>query len=146
MNELAAQSLVINAVRGAGGFGVKLAHKFLAGVPDMLLCLPRQQIGIWECKISDAPKRDNRITLKLTDLQEKFLRDLDVAGGYCGVVSFLRDGNKLLMNAWTYVVLRYEDQFIEKHRVSTLGYVELKRGEREETIVGILERVYHGWI
>lgn len=143
MNELAAQSLVIKALRQEGGFGIKMSNRFLAGVPDLMLCLRgHPEIGVFEVKIDEVPKRDNYITLKLTDLQEKFLRDLDDLGGWCGVISFLRDGHKLSVAAWSYEVLRYEDHWMAKHRVSTLGYTELKRGEREEKIVDILEHVY----
>jgi hypothetical protein len=142
MNELQAQSLVVNAVRIYDGFGVKLAHKFLVGIPDLLLCLPNQPIGLWEVKIDNVPKRDNYITLKLTQLQEKTLNDLNKAGGYCGVISFLRDGQKLSIAAFRYDILRYEDSWTEKHRVSILGYAELRRGLREETIVSVLERAH----
>lgn len=141
MNELAAQKLIIDAVRSVGGAGWKLSNRFLVGVPDLLLCLPRQPIGVWEVKISDRKKSD-MLTLKITPLQEKTLNDLHNAGGYCGVISFLRDGSKLFMNAYTWDVVSYSDQWLPKFKVGVLDHEELERGHREEKIVDILEQIY----
>lgn len=142
MNELQLQRLVIQAAKSVGGTGWKLSNKFLVGVPDLLICLPGQPISIWEAKLNDKPLVVTEVTLKLTPLQEKTLSDLDNAGGFCGVISFLRTTGEIEMNAYLYRYLRYEDAFIKKHRVNIESHLKLRRGSREPTIVKILEKAY----
>lgn len=142
MNELAAQRLVIQAVKSVGGTGWKLSNKFLIGVPDLLLCLPGQAVGIWEVKISDRPKTVDQITLKLTPLQDKTLGDLAKAGGYCGVISFMRTTGEIEMDAWLYKTLAYEDNWISKHRVDIRNHEKLRRGEREQGIIKVLNKAW----
>ncbi len=142
MNELQAQKLVIDAVREYGGAGWKLSNRFLVGIPDLLLCLPLQTVGIWEVKIGDMPKRDNHVKLAITPLQEKTLNDLHNAGGFCGVISFLREGSGLRIAAYWWPTVKYEDQFIGKFVVSTLNHLPLRRGQREQDIVEALEGQY----
>lgn len=142
MNELQAQKLVIDAVRSVGGAGWKLSNRFLVGVPDLLLCLPRQPIGVWEVKINDRPKRAVHVKLEVTPLQEKTLNDLHNAGGYCGVISFLRDDKQLLIAAYWWPTVKYEDSFMDKFVVSTLQHTPLRRGQREDDIINALEGQY----
>lgn len=141
MTELEAQRLVVKAAKSVGGTGWKLSNRFLIGVPDLLICVPGQSTGIWEVKMNDKPKGEE-ITLKLTPLQEKTLSDLDNAGGYCGVISFLRTTGEVEMDAFLYKTLRYEDIWIKKHRVSVSSHEKLKRGHREEGIVRVLNKAW----
>lgn len=143
MSELALQSLVVDAVRGVDGFGFKLANKFLIGIPDLLLCLPGQAIGLWEVKLNDRPKKSNDITLDLSLLQQRTLSNCTDAGGYCGVISFVQSVTReISVNAFLYKTLRYEDDHLSKHIVDIGSHVTLERGHREEIIVDVLNRMW----
>lgn len=39
MNEIDFQTLIINSIKNEGGYGRKLSHRFLVGIPDLLLKL-----------------------------------------------------------------------------------------------------------
>src|SRR5580692_714296 len=115
MNELDAQRLVVQAAKSVGGYGFKLSNKFLIGIPDLLVQLPRQSTGLWEVKINDKPRVVEEVSLKLTPLQDKVLADFSAAGGFCGVISFLRTTGDIEMDAFLYRTLAYEDTYIKKH-------------------------------
>jgi hypothetical protein len=61
MNEISLQSNIIEWIKGEGGYGRKLSHRFLVGIPDLLLRVnpPRSARGflvVAEVKILHSEK------------------------------------------------------------------------------------------
>lgn len=141
-NELRLQSLVVRAVNSHGGFAFKLSNRFLVGVPDLLIHLPNTGTGIWEVKSCEMGKLREQFTLKVTPLQDKFLRVMSKAGGTCGVISFIEIGRDVFMAAYQYDIIAYKDAFLKKFVVSGKSHKVLPRGRREKTIVSIMGEAY----
>ncbi len=96
--ELDNQKWVIEAVQSVGGFGHKMNNRFMVGVPDLYIKLPKFQGSFFECKVAPLPKRENTpITLKVTPLQERFLRRAQRAGTDAGVISFVEFRDQIPM-------------------------------------------------
>jgi hypothetical protein len=90
MNELDLQNRVIKVVRAARGSAAhKLSHRFLVGVPDLMVKIPRYPIMILEVKKDERPKMKSSVTLDVTVPQKRFLLQWAEAGVMCGVMSFL---------------------------------------------------------
>ena len=90
MQELDLQNRVVKAVRASqGGAAHKLSHRFLVGVPDLLIKVPKYPVMIVEVKKNERPKVQDHVTLDLTVNQERFLAQWATAGVMCGVMSFL---------------------------------------------------------
>lgn len=149
-HELRLQSLVVDAVRGAGGVAFKLSNKFLVGIPDLFVYLPGLGSGIWEVKSADIAKMDGWyaerlqrfVKVKLSGLQDKFLRDMSSKGGLCGVISFIESKTNDYVAVYSYETLAYGDAMIQPFIVSSRGYSLLERGAREATIVKLMEKAY----
>lgn len=93
MREVDCQSKVIKAVRDAGGAAHKLSNRFLVGVPDLLIKLPRYSAIIMEVKLEKRIQfSDDRypITPEVTQLQWEFLKKYHDAGMTTGVISFVQ--------------------------------------------------------
>lgn len=120
MNELQAQSLVVKAVRDDGGYAFKLAHKFLIGIPDLLIQIPGHGTSLWEVKLARKTLLSDT-ALNLTAKQLKALRDFTKAGGTAGVISFLQTPRVLYIGVST----RF---FLE---MPVTQYRTLDRGQRE---------------
>jgi len=142
MNELDLQRLVVQSVKMNGGTGWKMSNKFLVGIPDLILCLPGQGIGVWEVKQTMMPKTVEHVILKPTALQEKVLNDVTEAGGFCGIISFIRGRRELYCGVYLYKTLRYADEFIKKHQIAISSHEPLPRGEREGKIVDLITRAW----
>lgn len=149
MNELQAQKLIIDAVRGEKGFAYKLSSRFMVGVPDLMVQYPSFTQGIRqldypttivEVKIGDMPKRVTWVTLDITPKQGAFLRDFGNAGGCAIVVSFLRKDKQLHMYAVPYRVIKYADDTLSKYETHTGAYTALVRGTREKTINDLMKQ------
>jgi len=82
-DELVFQSELVKDARALGGYGIKLNNKFKVGVPDLLLKVPGVPSALVECKrIKQWPKKTNSpVTLDLTPIQERSLREYALAGG-----------------------------------------------------------------
>lgn len=95
MDELALQKLLVDVVRKNGGAADKLSHRFLVGVPDLLVKLPGAPAGLLEVKQHTWNKiKPAKIKLAVTKLQEVMLKRYDDAGMPTGVVSFLQQRGK----------------------------------------------------
>lgn len=133
MIEIDYQKLLVDAVRQDGGFAFKMANRFLGGIPDLLIQLPTYTTWLWEVKFkARRPVKPERVPLR--PLQYKFMTDYVKAGGLCGVVSFFKDDNDLYALAVPYDNLQF------KHESE--WYTLLPRGEREQTLVGLIKAVY----
>lgn len=106
MRELDLQSLVLDAVKARGGFGFKLAHKFLIGPPDLLVVLPSVGISLWEVKQITYKKPPAQVEVEVSPLQFKYLESVHNAGGRSGVVSFVQVGAELWVAALSTDALR----------------------------------------
>lgn len=135
MKELAFQQLIVQAVRSDGGFAHKMSAKFLIGVPDLFLKLASSIPGMWEVKIDDVPKKSTEVRLKVTELQLKWLRDYASAGGLAGVISGLRSGPRLFIQA-----KRVKNADREEPTMDVAGYRELLRGKRDGGIIDEIKR------
>lgn len=134
MKELEAQSLVIDAVRSSGGFAFKMSNRFLIGIPDLLMQLPDFGTSLWEVKIADYPLAGYWARVYPTVKQQQKLREYEKAGGFCGVISFLRakDLHIAIMPGF------------REGEVALSNYTALKRGKREETIQRLLIKAHDG--
>lgn len=104
MNELDMQKYVVDSVNHAGGFAFKMSHRFLVGVPDLLVKLPTEYLkmqmenkrpaGILEVKQRDKPKSDIEFGLDVTPQQRHFLIRARQAGMPTGVISFMQERGK----------------------------------------------------
>lgn len=95
MNELQAQSLVIQSVRNAGGAANKLSNRFMIGVADLLVKLPVYPALLVEVKlqrVGRTTKDAHQFELDVTVPQRKFLLDYHKAGMHTCVLSFVERG------------------------------------------------------
>lgn len=84
-----------DAVNDHGGFAKRIAHRFLIGVPDMMVVMPDRAAMLLEAKLDDLPVKLSRVTVTLTVQQHRFLKqshDVGMAGN--GVASFLKRGDR----------------------------------------------------
>ena len=94
MSELDRQRDVIHVVKDMGGHAYKSSNQWLVGICDLVVKVPYKPVAFLEAKLNDAPKRSAFFRLGLTSIQEKFLRDMDAAGAYAGVISFVQGPGK----------------------------------------------------
>ena len=138
MKELAFQKLIMQAVRSDGGFAHKMSAKFLIGVPDLFLKLASSIPGMWEVKINDCPTKSTTVKLAVTELQLKWLRDYASAGGLAGIISGLRAGPRLFIQA-----KRVKNADRDEPTMDVSGYRELLRGKRDQGIIDEIKRASH---
>ncbi len=81
--ELVAQRTILGAVRELKGFGCKLSHRTMVGVPDLLIKLRGYPATLIEVKCPIRPVVVP-IPVTLTPQQRKFMREYQSAGGYMG--------------------------------------------------------------
>ncbi len=84
--EVDLQSKCIDAIRELGGFAQKMSNRFLIGVPDVLCQLPENTTSFWEVKVRPTIYQNPDPSPK----QKIWLRDFTKAGGFCGVIYFVR--------------------------------------------------------
>lgn len=99
MRELEWQRETIKVARAHGGFGWKLAAKFLIGVPDLLIKLPNRPAALIEVKWQRVIKAE-RVRLAVTVPQRNFLAGFEGAGGASFVMSFLTKGTDIGIGMW----------------------------------------------
>lgn len=96
MNELEMQKLIVDAVNEEQGFGLKISHRFLVGVPDLIIKPTdrRYGAGLIEAKQREEMKDPNRaFNLEVTPPQKNYLRAAARSGMAAGVASFTKSGN-----------------------------------------------------
>lgn len=113
MNELAMQKLIVDTVNESGGFALKMSHRFLVGIPDLLVKLvpaatdegARHLVtGILEVKQRDYMADASRpFKLDVTEPQKNYLYKAQQAGTPTGVVSFMQEKNKGIRGLWVCV-------------------------------------------
>jgi hypothetical protein len=84
MNELRLQRKLIEKAKAEGGFAMKMSHKFMIGVPDLIIQLPHHPTAFVEVKILKYKNWPEQVRLKMTAQQRKFLKRLQKAGGLAG--------------------------------------------------------------
>ena len=94
MKELNVQRELIEAVIGADGAAHKLSNRFLTGVADLLIKLPRYPVCLLEVKIDEIGATTTSIGLTPTMPQIMFLRKYHAAGVPTGVMSCLVQGKQ----------------------------------------------------
>lgn len=138
MNELDAQRLVIESVHSHGGFAVKLSHRFMVGVSDLLVQIPDLPTGLWEVKMDDLPKQNDYVQLKPTAKQVRFLEKFKKAGGHSGLISFVRTRNSL--SVW----IRAMENVPAGMKIPVTSYTILERGQRGHMIFNLLKEATYG--
>jgi len=151
MNELNLQSMIIGVVNEKGhGHAHKLSSRFLVGVVDLLVKLPKWPAGLLEVKQRDFPASDARFALDVTLPQQRFLRQFDAAGMPCGVASFLQAGTgaglKLWLNVSTWETMSYGDTTVAPFSMTRTAYTFLgKHDERADKILSLLDDWHTNW-
>ena len=87
--ELELQKKTRNAIAEAGGKCRIISHRFIVGVPDLLVKLPGHELMIVEVKQNKFPVRAPIVSLDVTVPQKRDLNDWQQAGARSGVLSFL---------------------------------------------------------
>lgn len=122
MLETACQQLVIDAVKEAGGAGLKFNNRFLIGVCDLLIQMPTLRPMFLEAKKRElgADTENHVWELDVTYKQKSFLADWHKAGMLTGVASFIQttgqDVRSLQMGVYSYVnMLELNWKVYQKH-------------------------------
>jgi hypothetical protein len=93
--ELKYQKELVNATRAAGGYGIKMNNRFLAGVPDLLLKLPQWACTYYvEVKHEDFKCVPTNLRIKLTELQRLEIKKMQAAGMQAGWAVFVTEKGK----------------------------------------------------
>lgn len=80
-----------DAVNDYGGFARRIAHRFIVGVPDLMVVMPNRAAILLEAKLDDLPVKLTKVTVALSVQQHRFLKQSYEAGMVGnGVVSFLK--------------------------------------------------------
>lgn len=116
-NELWFQRQLIEAAKALGGYGQKLSNRFISGVPDLLLQVPKNRTILAEVKQKLITDSTRLVTVNLTKLQYDKLHRHQKSGGYGGwvMVAHLRSGEKWVMastdlDADTFTIQHYKEQ------------------------------------
>lgn len=141
MKEVNAQKLMIDAVsRIRKGKAFKLSSRYLIGVSDLFVKIPNYPGAFVEVKMNEKPKTKETVTLGVTPLQAKFMKEFSAAGQPCMVASFLCDDkNELFLSCRTYDDIAHGDEYYKPWELPTYGYFKVTRGLREKAIVDRLE-------
>lgn len=127
MKETFVQRRVIEAVQSQGGAAHKLSNRFMAGVPDLLVKLPRYPAALLEVKIDKHPVKSTTVTLGVTKLQETFLEKYEKAGMATGVMAFLQHRRDLYVSLWSVAELVKRKYVVPVHAYNRLRpHVELQ--------------------
>lgn len=90
IKEINVQTKVVKAVVEHGGFAKKMSHRFLVGVPDLMVKLPDLPVALVEVKFDEHPKKSLTYTTEITHPQRAFLRESRAAGIPSLVLTVLR--------------------------------------------------------
>jgi len=87
VSELDFQTMVLKAFRAKfdSVYACKLAHKYLAGIPDLMVVLPNKPVMFIEMKMVDEPKKSTIVKVATTELQRNTMQKLHDAGAYVRV-------------------------------------------------------------
>lgn len=133
--ELDLQKRIVDVVREHGGYAHKMSHRFLVGVVDLSVKLPRHPAMFLEVKKDDLPKKADHVDLNLTVPQMRFLRDYHNAGMITGAVSFLLDGPRLRVAVFSYPRLAEVGKYIP---VSEYFCLSRRRQESDRELLSLL--------
>lgn len=78
-NELLEQTHLIHSVRKDGGYGRKISHRFIIGIPDLLLVYPTYVPGIWEMKDMGEWNSNTERAVETTEKQKIELNEFAAA-------------------------------------------------------------------
>lgn len=120
MNELQLQRELVKATVDAGGWGLKLSHRFLKGVADLYLMLPTYR-PIWlEVKlVKYVPATRNHIDVTLTAHQSRFINAINRHGGTAGWLICLgaeRDAYRMVIGCRPVESIATHGGFLHKDR------------------------------
>ena len=140
--------MIVDAVKYAGGHATKLSHRFLVGVPDLLIKLQSVNVpaGLVEVKQHKWPAEDRVFDLEVTPPQRRVLGQFNAAGMPCGVASFLQKGagnsRELYLSVMSYQTLQYSDGTIKPFTCARSAHVVLSKNpeRRYLDIVSELEK------
>lgn len=142
MKEIDCQSMVVDLVRSRGGAATKLSNRFLVGVADLLVKLPKWPATLIEVKLHQtSTMKDREFKLEVTELQKKFLREYKAAGFVCGVMSFVEEAGRGRLGLH---VALFELDTIEamEYRVCLNYHTSIRNLKtRNEHLVDIMEEV-----
>ena len=124
MDELQFQSAIIKSVKGSGsgGMAFKSSNRFLIGVPDLYVSIPRCGTGFVECKIGDMPAKSDYVSIGVSPAQGAFMRKLRKANTIVGVMSALRTKKGLYV-----AIFDPEDLAAFMWKASTSAYVPVSK-------------------
>lgn len=97
MNELNYQNWVINTILTNGGYAHKMSHRFIIGVSDLMIKLPKHPATLLEVKLQHigiTTSAQHCFQLDVTKIQQNFLLRYYNVGMACGVMSFIERGRK----------------------------------------------------
>lgn len=89
MTEAQLAMLAVDVIASSGGFAQRMSHRFLVGVPDLIIKLPASPAGWLEVKQSTRPKRSPCVAIDTTLSQRLFLQRAARANMPAGVLSFV---------------------------------------------------------
>lgn len=134
MKELSLQALVTSAIRKNGGFAIKLANRFLVGVPDLMIQIPGYPTTLWEVKRGNELWQGTKVKFGLTPMQYNLLDRFSKAGGICGVMHFMVGKQHMYFGIFDL------DQVRMGIFANSSYFTELPRGRREEVINTLVRR------
>lgn len=92
MSELRQQKRVIDEFHKAypGSFAIKMSHRFLSGIPDLLLKAPGHDVLFVEMKVTKYKKR-GYVNVDTTLLQRETMMNMEKSGLRCEVWVVVED-------------------------------------------------------
>lgn len=142
MNELAAQSFVVDAVCNAGGAAHKMSNRFLIGVADLSVKLPSRPCMFVEVKlehIGRTTKPAHQFKLDVTVPQSKFLLKYQKAGMSVCVLSFVERGG-LGRRGLSVAAFKLDKLILTRYVVAVCGHIEVPLSTAgENVLISILE-------
>ncbi len=76
-----------------GAVAFKMAHRFISGIPDLLIKVPEYPVILVEMKLVKFNSLKTRsIKVQTTELQRRFMQDFEMAGIHCEVWIVIEGG------------------------------------------------------
>lgn len=138
MNELALQKWIVDVVTERGGFAMKMSHRFLVGVPDLLIKTSYIAAPtVIEVKLVKFKKElQKQVVPEVSVLQRRYLKRMEEGGFEAFVATFvLLEGNKTL---W----LALNGPAIQTLAPRDFGCLGSKKADRETNLFYRLEEPY----
>ena len=92
IKEVDLQTELKKAAIDAGGFAYKQSNRFLVGVLDLFVQLPKYPTVILEVKYEKAPRKDGLVWVDLSPHQVRNMNSINNAGGVAGWIVLTRRG------------------------------------------------------